>query len=885
MASGANVGSAYITIKPSFEGGVRSINRQLEGMFDTAKVGGTLGGELSKAMMRAMPANAMAGLSKAAEVVAKQSGSAFESLGGRISGIFTEAGIKAGGNLGRGLIHAGVGFGNLVNEATGAASKVQGAFSASIGAIKREFSGIGSAAKAALGVAAGGLGIAAKEGMGAYDSIKKFSGTMRFAGFDDSAVKSYSQEMQDYAKQTVYNLSDVMTTTAQLGANGVKDFDRLTQALGNVNAAQGGTAQSFGLAAQQLVQMNANGKVLYADWKVFAEDMPGASKMIQEQLAKNGAYTGEFTKAMSDGQITADEFNQALMDIGFTDAAVAATGSITTFESAFGEVADTIALDVADVIGAFTGTDDLTAFTNSITGAIDEAAGFVKEHAPEIRQGFETIVDVAKKVALPLLAAYGAFKLIKTAVAIHTTLSAFAEGLSAIGGSAAEMVEKTMPAPKPLGDTGKAAALSAKQMLSASAAMLAFGAMVVLVAAGFWVMTQAATQLAAAGPLAIATMAGMLVAVGALAAVFANVGPQLTAGSVGMLAFGGAVVLAAAGMLLMATAASMLASGGAGAALALGLMVVSVGALAVLFAAIGPALTLASVGMLSFGAAVLMAGAGLLMMGAAVMLASSGIAMMAVSLPVIAAYGMQAAMAVTMLGASLMVMGTGALLAAPGLVAIGLAVTGAAAGMVAFSAAAVPAAGAMAAMAGGAASAASGVTAISGTAASAASSLSSLGSTAGSAFGAVASAAESAMARAEQTVSSSVRSIISTLSEVERTFTARVEVEVGALPHFSMSGSFNAQTGSVPSVSVSWWKSGAFFRPGDLTFFGAGDAHENEYMLTSSHLDAIADRMDARGGGGVTNVYEVNGLSFNDDTAVAKATRDYLLELKRLAVM
>lgn len=62
-----------------------------------------------------------------------------------------------------------------------------------------------------------------------------------------------------------------------------------------------------------------------------------------------------------------------------------------------------------------------------------------------------------------------------------------------------------------------------------------------------------------------------------------------------------------------------------------------------------------------------------------------------------------------------------------------------------------------------------------------------------------------------------------------------------ALPHFSMSGTFNAQSGTVPTVSVSWYKKAAeygalFSQP---TIIGVGDAADPELLLGESKLKEL----------------------------------------------
>lgn len=86
------------------------------------------------------------------------------------------------------------------------------------------------------------------------------------------------------------------------------------------------------------------------------------------------------------------------------------------------------------------------------------------------------------------------------------------------------------------------------------------------------------------------------------------------------------------------------------------------------------------------------------------------------------------------------------------------------------------------------------------------------------------------------------------------------------IPHFSMNGSFNAETGSTPWVSTSWWDKATstpyLFR--NPTIFGAGEAHD-EVLYGRENL--LADIREASGGS--TNVYvTVNGAENPEDWAI-----------------
>lgn len=230
------------------------------------------------------------------------------------------------------------------------------------------------------------------------DSTDKFMNTMSFAGIDTANVEKASKAARDYADRTVYDLSTIQNTTAQLAANGIKDYTGLTEAVGNLNAVAGGNADTFGSVAMVLTQTAGAGKLTTENWNQLADAIPGASGKLQEAMLKNGAFTGNFRDAMAKGEITADEFNQALMDLGMTDVAKQAATSTSTIEGAMGNLE-------AAVTGGL--TDAFNLFKPAVTGGINAAATAVTNLAQNGTQGLQTFFTQVKDT--------GAFAALQTA--------------------------------------------------------------------------------------------------------------------------------------------------------------------------------------------------------------------------------------------------------------------------------------------------------------------------------------------------------------------------------------------------------------------------------------------------------------------------------------
>ncbi|XQZ19181.1 tape measure protein [Enterococcus faecium] len=207
------------------------------------------------------------------------------------------------------------------------------------------------------------------EGLAAFDSMDKFRSTMKLGNFGEEEIDKAAKAVKKYADDTVYDLSDVSNTTAQLAANGIKNYTELTQAAGNLNAQAGGNAETFKSVAMVMTQTAGAGKLTTENWNQLADAIPGASGVLQEAMKKNGAFTGNFREAMEKGEISADEFNTAITELGMNDGAVKAAKSTSTFEGAVGNLRANVVSGIMDIINHL-GKDNLTGMVNKASDAV-----------------------------------------------------------------------------------------------------------------------------------------------------------------------------------------------------------------------------------------------------------------------------------------------------------------------------------------------------------------------------------------------------------------------------------------------------------------------------------------------------------------------------------
>ncbi|HDL2464222.1 TPA: tape measure protein [Enterococcus faecium] len=230
------------------------------------------------------------------------------------------------------------------------------------------------------------------EAVNASDSLTKFSKTMEFANFGKSQIESSKKEMKDYADKTVYGLEDILNTTAQLASNGIPNYTELTKAAGNLNAVAGGSKETFKSVAMMLTQTAGAGKLTTENWNQLADAIPGASGLLQDAMLKNGAYTGNFRDAMENGEITSDEFNQAIAQLGMNPGAIEAAKSTDTLGGSWDRLKSTVVNAIQGIIEKI-GVENITGFINTLSTKIEEALPSIANFMGKIGDFAKWIVD------------------------------------------------------------------------------------------------------------------------------------------------------------------------------------------------------------------------------------------------------------------------------------------------------------------------------------------------------------------------------------------------------------------------------------------------------------------------------------------------------------
>ena len=356
-----------------------------------------------------------------------------------------------------------------VDKSASKSSSGFGKFGAAAGAV-------GGLVSSGIGMAVDAIGDLTGDIIEASDSADKFKSTLNFAGLDTGTIDALTASTQTYADQTVYSISDIRNVTAQLAANGVQGFDKLAEAAGNLNAVAGGNAQTFSSVGMVLTQTAGAGKLTTENWNQLADAIPGASGKLQEAMLKNGAYTGNFRDAMEKGEISAEEFNQAIMDLGMTDAAKEAATSTSTIEGAMGNLEASVVGVGTTILDQFKGplTSGISMLAQGISGLSGVFTGLVQTLGPILSQigttfqtAFQPVVGMVQSQLLPALkplmsalqnlgnAIMPAIQPIASGLAtvasiIGQTMSVIATAVTPVINNIASSIQTVLPALQPL---------------------------------------------------------------------------------------------------------------------------------------------------------------------------------------------------------------------------------------------------------------------------------------------------------------------------------------------------------------------------------------------------------------------------------------------------
>lgn len=849
MAENIELAKAYVTIIPSMQGAQAAISQELGAAAEPAgeEAGQAIGSSMLSSLESALGS---VGKTLTATVTAPIMAAAAASVAGfqSVDAALDDVAIRTG--------------------ATGEALEgMQGIATDIATSMPVEWGDVG----AAVGEINTRFGLTGEE----LDSLSR--DFLRFSRINNQNVATSVDNVSRLIAGFGLNAGDATSILDMLNVVGQRtgeDVGQLSEAL----ATNAGTFAAMGLSAEEAASFMAEASL---SGLTTTQAMTGLRSAIN-YASSEGMDLSDVFQLVSEN---ADDTG-LMMDIFGTRAGAAignavanGTISLTDFTSTLGDFSGSVqttfdqTLDPIDEMTTLLnnlkelGYELVDAFGPATSMAIDTVIPIIETITEKWRSLSPETQDMIIKIGL-IAAAVGPLillisKFMGAAQTIGSGISSIGSSLSSFGSSAASAA------------SGASSATTSFASMAGTALMLvALGAAVLMVALGMKMMAGAAIELANAGPAAIAVFFGMVGAATAMAVVILLVGSAATVGAVGLLALGAAVLMVSAGVALIVLAMStfvgqlpMIAQFAAPAAA--GLLQLNIQMLA----ALGASLAMTA-GLLALSAAALVAFVPFVAAAASIALADVALAAMIVT----------------------------AGLASAGMLLLSAALLGVSSQMEGIEGSAANAADSLAEMVDSVSVVESGlrglesiarnvvssfVSAITGQQSSARSAGQSLGQSVVTGVNAGIRPLSSDMNRELRSALSSVNGMTgqfqSAGQQMGQAFVAPVLQSIAylqaafastsfrfnsyiPLPHFSMSGSFDARTRRVPTVGVQWYKDaaeqGARFTTPQI--IGVGDARQPEILIGEDKLKELT------GNGMVINM-TINGAKGQDVNELADA--------------
>ena len=688
-------------------------------------------------------------------------------------------------------------------------------------------------------------------------SVDNVSRMIAGFGLEASDATSVLDMLNVVGQQTgmdVGQLSDALATNAGTFAAMGLSAEQAASFMSQASLAGLTTTQSMTGLRSAINYASTEGMDLSEVFELVSENADDTGLMMDIFGTRTGAAIGN---AVANGTISLTDFESTLGDF---------SGSVTrTFDETLDPIDELtttlnslkeLGYELVDAFGPV-----ISQVADTVIPIIQSLTDAWKELDPETQQAIINIALIAAAIGPIILLAskfIGAFQTIGGA-------------LSSVGGHLANFGSSASSAASAATSAGGSFA----SMAGTALMLVALGAAIFLIAEGMSVMAQAAISLAEAGPAAIAVFFGMVGAATAMAVVILLVGSAATVGAVGLLALGAAVLMVSAGVALIVLAMStfvgqlpMIAQFAAPAAAGLARLNVQ------MLAALGASLAMTA-GLLALSAAALVAFVPFVAAAASIALADVALAAMLVT--------------------------SG--LASAGMLLLNAALMGVTSQMAGIESSAANAADSLSEMVDSVSVVESGLRGLESIARSAVSSFvraitgqQSSARSAGQTLGqSVVTGVDAGIRPLSNDMNREVRSALSNLSGMTGAFQSAGQQMGQAfvnpilqsimqlqgafsrtsfrfntyipLPHFSMSGSFDARSRRVPNVHVQWYKDaaeqGARFTSPQI--IGVGDARQPELLLGEDKLRELV------GGKPVVVNMTVNGAPGQDVNALAEA--------------
>lgn len=253
-----------------------------------------------------------------------------------------------------------------------------------------------------------------------FDTMTRFPKVMEQMGFSADVSNRSIQKLSDGIKGLPTSLDGIVASTQKIAVL-TGDLEKATDtslALNNAFLASGSASADAERGFVQYTQMLSKGTVDMQSWRSLQETMGYALSETAKQLGIASGNSNELYSSLQSGQITFDQFNDALIECstrtgGFAENAKAASAGIRT---SFVNLGISITRGMADTIQS---VDEAVQKIDgdTIAGKIDSASDAIDSFFSGVSKGAGMAVQALDLLGPSILATVAGFVTLKAAMA------------------------------------------------------------------------------------------------------------------------------------------------------------------------------------------------------------------------------------------------------------------------------------------------------------------------------------------------------------------------------------------------------------------------------------------------------------------------------------
>jgi len=277
------------------------------------------------------------------------------SLGGRLASSIGRAASQISGRLGGA-------FSSLGSKGTSALSSISAKFASASSSGNQLGSTVRNIVSAfsLLAVAQKGIDMIKSSIDGAIsrvDTMNRFPRTMALFGYSAQESKAAVDQLSKGIEGLPTTLDSAVSSAQQLAitTGSLEKGTKLALAFNNAMLGYGATTEGAEQALRQFNQSLGSGKIQAEEFNSVSEAAPGLMNKMAKAFGFGEKGVQDFKKALSEGEITADEFADKLIELnegadGFAKMAMASAAGIRT---AFNNIKNAITKGVGNIIQAW----------------------------------------------------------------------------------------------------------------------------------------------------------------------------------------------------------------------------------------------------------------------------------------------------------------------------------------------------------------------------------------------------------------------------------------------------------------------------------------------------------------------------------------------------